>query len=524
MEPSCVRHDLIPGTTRLFSNYIYNFPEVSRFYPAGPPTVDQVLAAAQSFTFPQQNRAAIVAALSEQNTDAAALEKLSRPNAIAVVTGQQVGLFSGPAYTVFKALTAVKLAERIEASGTPAVPVFWLATEDHDLAEVYQTWVFDEKAIPTRIAAQGVATGGPVGATPLNDLPLTELRAALGQLPFADEVVEKVRAAYHDGATLGGAFVSLVKDILAGFGLLYLDPLHPSIRRLAAPFLAKAAQQAPQFVADLRKRSADLESSGYHAQVLVEKDSSLLFLLKDNKRLALRMSDGRFVNRECNLSAEDLEGSADRISPNALLRPVLQDFLLPTVAYVGGPAEVAYMAQSSVLYQALLGRMPVIFPRNGFTLLDSRAVKLMTRNQLRLPDLLDYQERVKSKIAARLIPKNLTDDFRLVRESIASPVAKLQADLNAFDPTLDSAAQKSLAKILYQLQKLESKTARETLRRDQKATADAEYLTSLVFPNRHLQERLYSIIPFLAKHGLDLPQMLYSQIQLHCPDHMLRTF
>ena len=525
MEPSCVRQDLIPGTTRLFSNYLYNFDEVSRFYPAGAPDVDQVLAAARNLSFREDQRVGIVAALREQNGDSPSLEKLAKPGTVAVVTGQQVGLFSGPSYTIFKALTAVKLAEYLESQGTPAVPVFWLATEDHDLAEVDHTWLFDEKGEPSKVSSVGlVATGGPVGTTPLTDTPLAELRTALGELPYADEIVAKVAAAYREGETLGGAFAVLLKDLLSGFGLLFLDPLRPAIRALSKPLLIKAARQAPELVSELRNRSAELEAAGYHAQVLVEQDASLLFLLNGNRRISLGLQDGKFVSREGEFSADDLAGIADRLSPNALLRPVLQDFLLPTVAYVGGPAEIAYFAQSSVLYERLLGRMPVIYPRNSYTILDERAVKLMTRNQLRLPDLLENRECVKGRIAERLVPKDLTDQFTQLELGMTNSLSNLQADLQKFDPTLQAAAQKSSAKILYQLGKLQRKTARETLRRDQKASADADYLMNLVFPHKHLQERLYSIVPFLAKYGLDLPQRLYAETQIRCADHMLRTF
>jgi bacillithiol biosynthesis cysteine-adding enzyme BshC len=525
MEPSCVRQDQIPGTSRLFADYLYSFPEVSQFYPAGEPSFEQVLETARGLSFPDDRRAAIVAALREQNEDSAALQKLAQPGTVAVVSGQQVGLFSGPAYTIFKALTAVKLAEALETEGISAVPIFWLATEDHDLAEVDHTWVFNEKGRPARISSSGlVATGGPVGVTPLTDLPLKELRAALGELPFADEVMAKVRAAYHEGATLGGAFAAFLKDLLSGYGLLFLDPLKAGIRKLAAPFLLQTAERAPELVSALVKRSADLEAAGYHAQVLVEKDAALLFLLSGKRRLALRRKDGKFVSREGEYSVNELSALGDRLSPNALLRPVMQDFLLPTAAYVGGPAEIAYFAQGSVLYDALLKRMPVIYPRNSYTLLDARAEKLMLRNQLRLTDLLDYQERVKGKIAARMVPKDLTAEFGQIQKTVAGSLEKLQRDLEAFDPTLEAAARKSAAKILFQLEKLQRKTARETLRRDEKASFDAEYLMNLVFPHKHQQERLYSIVPFLAKHGLDFTARIYEQAQVSCPDHMLRTF
>jgi bacillithiol biosynthesis cysteine-adding enzyme BshC len=525
MEPSCVRQDLIPGTTRLFSNYLYNFAEVSRFYPAGAPDVENLVAAARQFTFPSQRRAAIVSALREQNSPSPALDKLALPETVAVVSGQQVGLFSGPAYTIFKALTAVKLAEHLESQGIPAVPIFWLATEDHDLAEVDHAWVFNQQGLPAKVTCSALsASGGPVGITPLVDLPLTALRIALGDLPFADDVMAKVSAAYTEGGTLGGAFAAFLKDLLADFGLLYLDPLRPAIRQLCAPFLLEAARQAPGLVQSLVHRSSDLEAAGYHAQVLVEKDAALLFLLSGTKRLSLRLHDGKFVSREGEFTVQDLESMAVRLSPNALLRPVMQDYLLPSVAYVAGPAEIAYFAQSSVLYNALLGRMPVIYPRNSFTLLDARAEKLMQVNRLCLPDLLDHRESVKERIATRLVPKDLSAEFHHLQKIVADSLAKLQVHLGHFDPTLQSAARKSSAKITYQFQKLERKTARETLRRNDKASADSDYLMNLVFPHKHLQERFYSILPFLARYGLSFPATLYSETQLSCPDHMLRTF
>jgi uncharacterized protein YllA (UPF0747 family) len=200
----------------------------------------------------------------------------------------------------------------------------------------------------------------------------------------------------------------------------------------------------------------------------------------------------------------------------------MQDYLLPTVSYVGGPAEVAYMAQSQVLYQDLLGRMPVIFPRNSFTLLDAKAIKLMDRFGLHLTDLLDFQERVKARIASQLVPGGLAEQLEKIGRSTAAALEEAQTSLEQFDPTLRAAATKSSAKILYQIRRLSEKTARETLRRDERATQDADYLINLVYPHRHLQERLFSIVPFLAKYGLDLPDRLLAITQTLCPDHMVR--
>lgn len=524
MEPSCVRQSLIPGTSKLFSDFLYNFDRVAEFFPGPPFDFDQIREAAARVQYPDARRRALIPALREQNTDETALQKLSQPNTVAVVTGQQVGLFSGPLYTIFKALTAVRLANELNQQGISAVPIFWLATEDHDLAEVDHAWVFDQDGTPTRIAVSNtVVNGGPVGDVKFNEMPLRELRAALGDLPFADDLMVRVARAYRPGVTFGAAFRTLLQDTLQTCGLLYLDPLVPSVREIAAPLLAEAAQRLPELLGALRQRNQQLTAAGYHQQVHLEDDSSLLFLLSEGKRTALRWDGSKLTARDRTFTPAELAASATRLSPNALLRPVMQDYLVPTAVYVGGPAETAYMAQSQVLYNNLLGRMPVISPRNSFTLLGERGTKLMTRYDLRLTDLLDYEEKVKSVIASRLVPAGLVDHFTSVRAATAASLETLKASLHTFDPTLEAAARKSTAKVLYQLERLAHKTAREALRRDERASREARFLINITYPHRHLQERLYSIVPFLAKHGLDLPHRLMGMTQLTCPDHMVRT-
>ncbi|MBV9760124.1 MAG: bacillithiol biosynthesis cysteine-adding enzyme BshC [Acidobacteriaceae bacterium] len=524
METSCIRQTLLPDTSQLFADYLYNFDRVSQFYGHSFSEPSGLDASARSVQFPEARRKGIVDALREQNGDSPALRKLAEAGTVAVVTGQQVGLFSGPAYTIFKALTAVKLAEHLSEQGTPAVAVFWLATEDHDLAEVDHAWVFNEHATPAKLSiTNAVTNGGPVGNVSPAEIPIAELRSALGNLPFAEEVVSEVADAYRPGVGLGAAFRALLEKVLRGRGLLFLDPLAPGVRDIAADFLAEAAGRVPELVKALRQRNGQLTEAGYHAQVHIDEDTSLLFLIGEHKRLPLRWREGRFSARDHSYGAAELKQEASRLSPNALLRPVMQDYLLPTAAYIGGPSEIAYMAQAQVLYEKLLGRMPVIFPRNTFTLLDGRATKLLRRYKLSVPQVLDHQEKVKSAMAARLIPADLSQEFARLRSEVGGALEKLESGLKSFDPTLEAAARKSAAKMLFQLDKISQKTARETMRRDERASQDAAYLMDLIYPHRHLQERFYSIVPFLAKHGLDLPERLLGMTQLACPDHMVRT-
>jgi uncharacterized protein YllA (UPF0747 family) len=237
--------------------------------------------------------------------------------------------------------------------------------------------------------------------------------------------------------------------------------------------------------------------------------------------VALRRRDGDYRAGDERITASELAAEPERISPNALLRPVVQDFVLPTVASVVGPGEIAYLAQSQVLYRALLGRMPVLVPRAGFTVLDTRAAKLMKRYGLAIQSFFGGIDSLSQGIARKLVPTELDDAFRATTTSVAGEIDQLRGGLAAFDPTLAAALDNSRAKILYQLSRIERKAARESLRRNKRASAEAGYLYGLIYPNKHLQERFYTILPFLAAHGPDFIHQVYENVRLDCPDHIV---
>ncbi len=521
MEPACLRMTELPNTSALFADYLYRFERVARFYKHDPHDEGSFRRAAAAVDLPLERRAALVTALGEQNAPGPALERLARPGTVAVMTGQQVGLFLGPCYAVYKALTAVQLAARLTASGIPAVPVFWLATEDHDFDEVNHCWVFNAANEPVRLELAGEnAARRPVGGIVIHNAPLEELRDALRDLPSGEETAALAAEAYADGETLGSAFAKLLRRILRGQDLLLFDPMHPASRRLAAPLLADAVRAMPELTARLGERGRELEAAGYHSQVLIEGHTSLVFLLENGRRLALRQNGGEYQTPDGRrFSGSDLAARAESLSPNALLRPVVQDSMLPTVAYVGGPAELAYLAQSQVIYRELLGRMPVAVPRASATLLDARAAKLFDRYGLTLADFFRGDDAIRQRIGAKLAPPGLVAAIGDARLRAGETLDGLQGAFAGFDPTLAAAFATSRRKIEYQLAKTERKAARESLRRDERASAEAAYVGGLVFPRKHLQERLYSTVPFLARHGEDLMARLAGEMARECLDH-----
>jgi len=518
MQPACIRHTDLPGTSQLFADLAYHFDRVAHFYQHDPHDPESFERAAAQIQYPDDRRTAMVAALKAQNGDSESLRRLAQPGTVAVVTGQQVGLFSGPAYTIYKAMAAAQVARQLTARGIPAVPVFWLATEDHDFAEVNHAWVFGASGEPAalRVDAPKEFAGKPkpVGGIPLANPPLHELRAALAGLPFTDEVMGIVDQAYRPRATMGSSFRALLKTLLAKLDLIYLDPLDPAVRKIGAPFLTQALAAVPDLKAGFLARNKELTDAGYHAQVHVDAKTSLFFLLEKDERATLRRKDSDYA---------ELGARAEQVSPNALLRPVWQDYLLPTVAYVGGPGELAYLAQSQVAYELLLGRMPVAMSRSGFTILDPRSQKLLDRYRMTITQVMTHEGALKDRIAQSLVPEAVSKSLEATTTEVTRQVDRLQSALATFDPTLAAAAAKSRAKILYQLEKLGRKTARETLRRDDRAQSDARHLTAMLYPHKHPQERFYSILPFLAQHGLDLIDHLADAVDPMCPDHRVYT-
>jgi bacillithiol biosynthesis cysteine-adding enzyme BshC len=521
MPCSSVSQTELPGVTRLFADIAYHPERTARFYRHPLRDLDSFQASARAVDFAPERRAALVEALRVQNPASPALERLAQPGTFAVAAGQQVGLFSGPAYTVYKALHAARLAEWLTAQGLPAVPIFWLATEDHDFAEVDHAWIFNAEHRPTKIEMRRQTGVQPVGGVEIAAPPIEELRAAMAGLPNANEVVALVAECYATGRTMGQAFGDLLRRLLARFDIPQLDPMLPAFRELAAPVLRKAVELAPELTAAMLDRNRELVEAGYHAQVHVEPQTAFFFLLEDGKRLALRRNGDEYRVNGRSFTSAELAARAAELSPNALLRPVVQDSILPNVASILGPAEAAYLAQSEVLYSRILGRMPVAVPRAGFTILDNRSQKRIDRYGLALADFFHGKEALRERMAAALIPPDLSLRMRDTVVDVDAAVERLRMRLLDFDPTLAKALSTSARKIRHQVAKIEAKTGREAMRRDERASRDAASLYGLIYPEHHLQERLYSILPLVAKHGFDLIDRVYESIRVDSADHGL---
>jgi bacillithiol biosynthesis cysteine-adding enzyme BshC len=538
MDCRCIPHTSLPHATRLYCDYLYDYAKVSEFYASPPFAKESFAQSAASLKYPEELRREVVAVLREQNQLAGAetkrnVDRLAQPGCFAVVTGQQVGLFTGPAFAIYKALTAIKLARELSEQGSEAVPIFWLATEDHDLAEVNHSFVQDREGVPRRIQYEEPAQvpNAPVWAASFTEAirPLVEsLKTFLPESPAAGEIVALVERCYRPGVNFGAAFHHLITLLFDEYGVLLVDSSDFHLHHLSAGVFRTAIESAPAIVGELLERNQRLLDAGYHAQVRVAENTSLLFLYADGQRTALRLEDGRFVSSlgKSYSPAEllqTLEQNPALFSPNVLLRPVMQDALLPTVAYVGGPSEVAYLAQAAPLYDRMLGRMPVIVPRASFTILDPASNRLLGKYGLSLTDVFSGKQALREKMAARFFPEDLTRLFAKAGASLQENLEAIQKGLAKLDPTLVDAATNSGQKMQYQLASLERRAAAAVQNRSDQLERDAARLENNLYPEKMLQERLYSGISFLARYGTPLLRQLYEQISLRSGDHQVVT-
>jgi bacillithiol synthase len=537
VKAHCLPFGQIPHTTHLFTDFLAYTPQVRPFYPHSPHFSEWLKDEASTLRYDSSRRERVSSILERQNRswDAsprtlANLDRL-RKGAAAVVTGQQVGLFGGPMFAVYKALTAVKLAEESTKAGIDAVPVFWLATSDHDLAEVnHVAFPGPDGALQTLSTTSHDAPAAPVSAVRLGDeiLPVVEQAATLlGE----SDATRLLRESYRPGETLGTAYARLFSRLFADWGVILLDASDPELHRVAEPVYRSAIENAAALNTALLARGEALEAAGYHQQVKVVPSTVLLFTMKDDARTPIHKltaeeefvvghEDGaEKISKDALLAR--IASAPEQFSPNVLLRPVVQDYLLPTLAYSGGAAEAAYFSQAGAVYEVVLGRVTPIVPRFSATIIEPKTQRLLERHGITLRDVLNGPESLRQELAARSLPGDLQAAFDVANKSLESHLTTIREKLEKLDRTLVEAAQTASSKMRYQLDRLYTQAARAELQKGEVVGRHVETLTQALFPGKGLQERGIGGLYFLARYGLDFLRQLHDTIQLDCHDHQI---
>ena len=537
MKSHCLPFRQIPHTTKLFADYLSWSPSILPFYSRSPHFAEWVKDEKSAASYDTERRQRVAGILERQNkvwgASSKTLQNIARlrDGASALVTGQQVGLFGGPLFSFFKALTTVKLANEATSAGCDSVPIFWLATADHDLEEISHVSVLGTDGSLQKLVTptHGVADA-PVGAVtfgPEIEAVVEAAAAALGE----SDVASLLKECYRPGENFGSAYARLFSRLFSDWGVVLLDASDPELQQIARPIYSAAIERASQLDDDLLARGKELEAAGYHQQVKVTSSSTLVFMLRNGSRLPVHRrpngssGDSEFVVGEEKISqAEILERISSEpqlFSANVLLRPVVQDYLLPTLAYVGGAAEVAYFAQGAVIYKALLGRGTPILPRFSATIVEAKAQALLERYGLNLPDVFQGAEGLRESLAKHTLPADLQSAFDHAEASLKQSLGSIQTSLERLDKTLVEAAANAGSKMQHQLEQLRSRAARAELRQSEVLGRHAELLINALYPNKVLQEREIGGIYFAARYGAQLLRDLYDTISTDCLDHQI---
>lgn len=459
---------------------------------------------------------------------------LRQADTVAVVSGQQAGLLTGPLYTIYKALSAVKLTECLKGRGFNAVPIFWIATEDHDFLEVSNTFVINRQGELSEIRNEPKRCYDnlPVGYVKIDDSitqTIDELFQALPHTEFSDELRQLVEKSWEFGVDYGDAFARMLTRIIGKYGIILLCPLDERLKKLATPVYVEAVKKSDEIVAALRKRSEDLVADGYHAQVLINEDYFPLFYQAKNRtRHALKKTpEGTYktkgIEREFTLAelTELAENEPHRFSPSVVLRSVVQDYLLPTICYFGGAAEIAYFAQSGEVYRILNRPITTIFHRQSFSIVESKHAKTLERFDLGFEELFIGEEKLIPQIVEKYLGRGTAQVFAETEEKINIELHRLEQSLFAVDQTLAENSIRRRQKILYHIGAMRKKFHNAQIRKDETVKRQIETAFTSLLPHKHLQERTLNVTNLLNKHGNYVIDWIYEAIDLDDKGHRI---
>ncbi len=529
----------LPNISSLVYDYFHEYDKVSEFFAGN--FRDQTAYSLQTEKVRSRDlpREQLAALLKEQNLSYGCgaqtvdnIKKFIQDEACAVVTGQQVGLFSGPLYTIFKALTAIKLSESLNQNSLGCfVPVFWLESNDHDFAEINHITLLDKENRIENIRYQGHSASL---KTPVSKVILSaEISNCIQQLKdlthdseFKPEILSQLGTAYQAGRSFVEAFAQWMTRLFKSYGLIFIDAAHPDLKDLGKDvFYTEIAQNSPSTQCAL-ETSRKLTQKNYGTQIQLHEGILNLFLA-DDERHSIQFRDGDYSikGRAQTLKKDELlrllEKQPHKFSPNVLLRPLYQDTLLPTVAYVGGLSEVAYFAQMKEVYERFNLPMPIIYPRKSLTLIEKKVDKTLKTYSLKVQDIWQNADAKINEIAKEKIPQSLDKAFQTTASHLDKNLKDIKQETLAFEPTLEKSVDLTIGKIHYLINLLEKKILKASKKQNTIITQRIHLAKNSLYPNQHLQERVFNITPFLMKYGFTLMDRLYEAVDIKHHDHQL---
>lgn len=529
-----------PWIRPLVAAYSSDFNSVSGLFsgnPADPAAWSQAITRVQQSS---RDRAALARVLASQLERRgapaharAAATRLADKETVAIVTGQQAGLFGGPLYTLLKAVTAIRLARKVSARhGIAAIPVFWVEAEDHDWEEVRTARVLDSELALHEISLDTLEGAGerPVASLVLDDGigdALGTLEQVLPPTEFTSDLLARLRTHYRPGQRMGTAFAAWLDDLLGRYGLVVFEAADPAAKPLVAGLFTKELNEPCRTTHYAKATGDTMRKLGHEPQVEPGDDSVALFYMGTGNRVSIkRRDDGYALGDTVRPLAEVQQEAADhpeRFSPNVLLRPVVQDRLFPTICYVAGPSELAYQAQLGAIYKDFGVEMPLLYPRANATLLDAAAVRFLEKYQLPLESLQPHDESGLNRLLQSQLPPGLEDGFVSTADEVRARVDALKAAIAAVDPTLTGAADTTIERMQDTLKHLHAKVISASKRKDETLRRQFTRTQALAFPEGHPQERIVDLAFFLNRYGQALCDRLIEGLPLDMGKHYVVT-
>ena len=529
----------VPWVRPLAGDYAFNFNQVAPLYagdPSSPEAWRDVIRRVQEHprSRPEISRILEAQQLRRGAPPAAlaATRTLTDPRTVAIVTGQQAGAFGGPLFTLLKAITAIQLATRTARMfETPAVAVFWVDAEDHDWDEVATCTVLDASFHPRTVAMPPLDGAGvlPVADLALDDRiepTLAELASALAPTDFTDPVMSQLRGAYAPGVKMADAFARWLETLLGPYGLIVFESADPAAKPLVADVFRRELS-SPGRTASLAATAGEaLAARGHTPQVVPQQESAALFHLDDRRR-PIRRHDGAFLVGDEAYTSEALTKEVveapEHFSPNVLLRPIVQDTLFPTAAYVAGPSELAYLGQLGGVYEQFGVPMPLMYPRATATLIDSATARFLAKHDLTLQQLQPQDESVLNRLLESQLPESLEHAVKDAEEAAARSMQRVIEEMPALDPTLAGAARTVLGKMEHELRTLRSKMIHAAKKRDDTLRRQFTRAQAQTFPLGQPQERALGMLFFLNRYGPALVDRLLEELPLDLGHHWVLT-
>lgn len=443
-----------------------------------------------------------------------AIAALGMPDTLAVTTGQQPALFTGPLYTIYKALSAAAVARILEQRWhRRVVPVFWLAGDDHDFAEAnHASWLNADGALVTAVLRERPADAPllPMYREPLGaevEAVLARLETDLPEAEFKSATVDWLRRHFRPQATMAGAFGTALAELLAPFGIVCLDSTHPSIKRAAAPLMIQALIDAEALEAALDARSADLMGQGTDPGVAAADGATLVMVEGKQGRDRLVRAGTEYVTRRSRerWSLVELKALAEReperLSPNVLLRPVIESAILPTVAYLAGPGELRYLPLSAPVYQQLGIAPQLPTPRWSGLMVEHRIERVLEKFGATLEDLLKPGHALESRVVRSQVPEEVASALERIRAEVTAGYARLAVAARDIDPTIEKPIQNLSNQALRGTEDAEKKLVQHLKKRADTELTQIQRARTALQPGGKPQERVLTAATFLARYG-----------------------